>query len=371
MASTQLAKGSNMQNCEKATDFLSGIEAPGSLVSNSGALVHLNEEMALLLKNQFNGSSSKCQWLSSAGTSSCSNCSEKPDSGDQCFVMRENDFLSLLAAVRLPHANNALMRVYRDESSGTPTDAEKIIEKIMNFASPVSHYSVDDSMAGDGGFIHANLCELVDSAIKKLGATKLDIKNQVDTFQEIDSTSPIILRQVVLNILTEFSRLELRSPVTIRNMRQAGPMDDHMTHMLYFNAKSSKPLGKSKSSELTASGLRFKSLCRNIRGATGLEIDPPIVFQENDTVEVQFSFPNQFTMKAGVGNFEDDATYHNLSAREQEIVEMVRNGYDNIGISEKLGITHATVKQHLKAIYRKVEVKNRVELIFKNGQPYA
>jgi len=148
-------------------------------------------------------------------------------------------------------------------------------------------------------------------------------------------------------------------------------MDDQMTHMLYFNAKSLKPLGKSKSSELTASGLRFKSLCRNIRGATGLEIDPPIVFQENDTVEVQFSFPNQFSMKATAGNFEDDARYHNLSAREQEIVEMVRNGYDNIGISEKLGITHATVKQHLKAIYRKVEVKNRVELIFKNGQPYA
>lgn len=373
MAVTQLAENATQHNVEKTINFLDNVEAPASLVSRSGDLVHLNKEMALLVINKFNGSSLKCQWLSSHGANSCSDCNERSTLSESCFVMGESGPLSLLAAVRLFEADNTMLRIYRDSTSPVSHTTEDIIEKMMNF---ISHKTIDNiaSPANDAreiGFTSTNLCNLVDSAINQLNNPKFEANNQVDPLQRIDSTSPMILRQIISNILIEFSRLEFCGPVTIRNMRQAGPMDDNMVHMLYFNAKSAKPLGKSKSSELTASGLRFKNLCRNIRDAIGLEISPPLVFQKNDTIEVHFSFQNQLSKERTASAFEDDPAYKSLSSREQEIVEMVRNGYDNIRISDKLGITHATVKQHLKAIYRKTEVRNRVELIFKNSQPYV
>ena len=52
-----------------------------------------------------------------------------------------------------------------------------------------------------------------------------------------------------------------------------------------------------------------------------------------------------------------------LSAREREIVGLVRNGYTNPEIGEMLGISPRTVTNHLYNIYRKIDVRNRVELI--------
>ena len=52
-----------------------------------------------------------------------------------------------------------------------------------------------------------------------------------------------------------------------------------------------------------------------------------------------------------------------LSAREWEIVRLVRNGYTNREIGEILGISHRTVTNHLYNIYRKIDVRNRVELM--------
>jgi DNA-binding CsgD family transcriptional regulator len=56
----------------------------------------------------------------------------------------------------------------------------------------------------------------------------------------------------------------------------------------------------------------------------------------------------------------DDA---GLSQREWDIVELVTKGYTNREVGELLSISRKTVTNHLYHIYKKVGVKNRVELL--------
>ena len=52
-----------------------------------------------------------------------------------------------------------------------------------------------------------------------------------------------------------------------------------------------------------------------------------------------------------------------LTAKEQEIVNMVREGASNKRIALKLGISLSTVKTHMRNILTKTEVANRTELV--------
>ena len=53
----------------------------------------------------------------------------------------------------------------------------------------------------------------------------------------------------------------------------------------------------------------------------------------------------------------------NLSPREQEIFDYMLEGLTNAQIAEKACVTIETVKAHLKSIYKKLNVKNRVQAI--------
>jgi DNA-binding CsgD family transcriptional regulator len=52
-----------------------------------------------------------------------------------------------------------------------------------------------------------------------------------------------------------------------------------------------------------------------------------------------------------------------LSPKQQEVSRKVLQGYSNKRIAETLGITEQTVKDHLHAIFEKLRLKNRWELI--------
>lgn len=56
------------------------------------------------------------------------------------------------------------------------------------------------------------------------------------------------------------------------------------------------------------------------------------------------------------------AETHGLTAREREIVELIRTGKTNQEIADRLFISLATVKDHNYNIFRKTGVRNRVEL---------
>jgi two-component system nitrate/nitrite response regulator NarL len=60
-------------------------------------------------------------------------------------------------------------------------------------------------------------------------------------------------------------------------------------------------------------------------------------------------------------HFESERLKHNLSLREVEVLNSLCEGNANKVIARRLGITESTVKVHVKAILRKIQVKNRTE----------
>ena len=52
-----------------------------------------------------------------------------------------------------------------------------------------------------------------------------------------------------------------------------------------------------------------------------------------------------------------------LTAREQEVLEMILTGKSNREIAAALNITENTVKTHAKSIYSKYDVRSRARLI--------
>jgi len=50
-----------------------------------------------------------------------------------------------------------------------------------------------------------------------------------------------------------------------------------------------------------------------------------------------------------------------LSHRQREILELVAQGLSNAQIAKKLFLTESTVKQHLRAAYKLLGVRNRTE----------
>ncbi len=55
----------------------------------------------------------------------------------------------------------------------------------------------------------------------------------------------------------------------------------------------------------------------------------------------------------------------NLSKQEMKVIKLIAEGYKNAEIAEKLFISQNTVKTHIKNIYSKLDVKNRVEALRK------
>ena len=52
-----------------------------------------------------------------------------------------------------------------------------------------------------------------------------------------------------------------------------------------------------------------------------------------------------------------------LSERETEVLKFIAQGYKNSEIAEKLFVSQNTIKTHIKNIYVKLDVKNRVEAL--------
>jgi len=57
------------------------------------------------------------------------------------------------------------------------------------------------------------------------------------------------------------------------------------------------------------------------------------------------------------------AEQYNLTKRERELVELIYQGKSNKDIAEELFLSESTVKTHIYNIFRKMDVKNRIEVI--------
>ena len=56
--------------------------------------------------------------------------------------------------------------------------------------------------------------------------------------------------------------------------------------------------------------------------------------------------------------------YH-ISPRELQVAKLVCQGFNNEEIARDLKIRHGTVKTHLRNIYRRVRVKNKISILLK------
>ncbi len=73
---------------------------------------------------------------------------------------------------------------------------------------------------------------------------------------------------------------------------------------------------------------------------------------------------------AAMADIQPDATPHasdNLTQREREVALLVADGLRSREVAERLGIAAQTVKSHLKTIFDKLGVRNRVELARRLG----
>ncbi|MCK5647376.1 MAG: response regulator transcription factor [Gammaproteobacteria bacterium] len=62
------------------------------------------------------------------------------------------------------------------------------------------------------------------------------------------------------------------------------------------------------------------------------------------------------------------SVFHLLTTREQQIAQNILMGLQNKVIADELSITERTVKAHLSMIFKKLEVRNRLELTLKLQQ---
>jgi len=56
----------------------------------------------------------------------------------------------------------------------------------------------------------------------------------------------------------------------------------------------------------------------------------------------------------------DDAV---ISAREEEVLQLVADGLGTSEIAERLFISHKTVKNHLASIYEKLDARDRTQAV--------
>ena len=57
--------------------------------------------------------------------------------------------------------------------------------------------------------------------------------------------------------------------------------------------------------------------------------------------------------------------WYRMSARELQVAELVCKGFSNEEIAKDLNIKRGTVKTHIRNIYRRIHVKNKIEMLLK------
>jgi DNA-binding CsgD family transcriptional regulator len=67
--------------------------------------------------------------------------------------------------------------------------------------------------------------------------------------------------------------------------------------------------------------------------------------------------------REGQENLQHPADADLLSEREQEVINWVGMGKSNLEIGSILGISHNTVKNHLKRVFRKMDVTSRSQAV--------
>jgi DNA-binding NarL/FixJ family response regulator len=107
-------------------------------------------------------------------------------------------------------------------------------------------------------------------------------------------------------------------------------------------------------------GLAWAALKNGADGFVHALMDPAQVLRAVEVVQKgELAAPRQL-----LGYFlsqKENPKIGELSARQQEIMELVVEGLSNAEIAGRLYLSESTIKQHLRAVYKVLGVRNRTE----------
>ena len=78
-----------------------------------------------------------------------------------------------------------------------------------------------------------------------------------------------------------------------------------------------------------------------------------------------WKWPLTFRREADLSKRSAESIVEQLTLREQEILQMIIDGCSNKDIAERLFVTVATVKWHIRQVYQKLHVRSRVQAIMR------
>lgn len=113
-------------------------------------------------------------------------------------------------------------------------------------------------------------------------------------------------------------------------------------------------------------GQRIEVICTNV----GFIIITVIFISKSITkARIEYQQLTELTINGEQSvSFLENSSHYNLTSREMEIIQLLQQGHKYQTIAEKLFISESTVKTHLRNVFGKTGVCNRVELIHKLNQ---
>jgi DNA-binding NarL/FixJ family response regulator len=106
--------------------------------------------------------------------------------------------------------------------------------------------------------------------------------------------------------------------------------------------------------------LAWAALKNGADGFVHAQMDPAQVLRAVEVVQKgELVAPRQLLRYLLSQN--ENPSIGDLSARQREILEMVVEGLSNAQIAERLYLSESTIKQHLRAVYKELGVRNRTE----------
>lgn len=106
-----------------------------------------------------------------------------------------------------------------------------------------------------------------------------------------------------------------------------------------------------------------KGVCHVFSGPDVLRQVAMVV--ENGGLWVGDSLVRMLTQLVTASGRPADHLTDSLSERERSVAQLVAAGMSNKQIARELGITERTVKAHISAIFRKMDVRDRLQLVLK------
>ena len=107
--------------------------------------------------------------------------------------------------------------------------------------------------------------------------------------------------------------------------------------------------------------LAWSALKQGADGFVHAQMDPAQVLGAVEVVQKgELAAPRQL-LRWYFLNQNENPKIGELSARQREILEMVVEGLSNAEIAARLYLSESTIKQHLRAAYKALGVRNRTE----------